>query len=65
MPHTPQELEQAAHSYELPKPVRTVVTVCGAMRGVGGIDSFGADVEKAYHVSAEEDIAFSFRVRLI
>ncbi len=65
LPHTPQELEQAAHSYELPKPVRTVVTVCGAMRGVGGIDSFGADVEKAYHVSAEEDIAFSFRVRLI
>ena len=62
---SPQELEQAAHSYELPKPVRTVVTVCGAMRGVGGIDSFGADVEKAYHVSAEEDSAFSFRVRLI
>lgn len=39
--------------------------VCGAMRGVGGIDSFGADVEKAYQISAAEDIAFSFRIRLI
>ena len=45
--------------------MRTVVTICGAMRGVGGIDSFGTDVEKAYHIRAEEDIAFSFRFRLL
>ena len=44
--------------------MRTVVTVCGAMRGVGGIDSWRTDVEAAYHVSAEEDIAFSFQVEL-
>ena len=65
LPYSPHQLEHAAHQEELPQPVRTVVTVCGAMRGVGGIDSFGADVEKAYHVSAEEDIVFSFRFRLI
>ena len=59
----PQELEQAAHSYELPRPVRTVVTVCGAMRGVGGIDSWLTDVEEAYHISGEKDIRFQVRFR--
>ena len=61
LPHTLQELEQAAHSYELPKPVRTVVTVCGAMRGVGGIDSWGSDVEPPFRVSGETGRAFSVR----
>ena len=64
IPYTPQQLEQAAHREELPLPVRTVVTVCGAMRGVGGIDSWGSDVEPAYQVSAEEDISFSLTFRL-
>ena len=64
IPYTPQQLEQAAHMEELPEPVRTVVTVCGAMRGVGGIDSWGADVEPAFHVSGERDISFSFLFRL-
>lgn len=64
IPYTPQQLEQAAHREELPRPVRTVVTVCGAMRGVGGINSWGADVEPAYHVSGEEDQAVSFRFQL-
>ena len=63
IPYTPQQLEQAFHAEELPQPTRTVVTVCGKMRGVGGIDTWGNDVEKAYHVSAEEDITFSFRIR--
>lgn len=64
IPYTPQQLEQAAHREELPQPVRTVVTVCGAVRGVGGIDSWGADVEKPYRVSGETDHAVTFRVRL-
>ena len=64
IPYTPQQLEQAAHREELPIPVRTVVTVCGAMRGVGGIDSWGADVERPYRVSGEEDHSVSFIVRL-
>ena len=63
-PYTPQQLEQAAHREELPRSVRTVVTVCGAMRGVGGIDSWRTDVEKSYHVSGEEDVRFSFRINL-
>lgn len=62
IPYTPAQLEQAFHVEELPKPVRTVVTVSGEMRGVGGIDTWGSDVEKAYHVHSEQDIEFSFRV---
>ena len=60
LPYTPQELESALHKEELPDTGRTVVSVLGRMRGVGGIDSWGADVEEAYHISGEEDITFSF-----
>lgn len=62
IPYTPHQLEQALHAEELPLPTRTVVTVCGAMRGVGGIDTWGSDVEKAYHVHSDRDIEFSFRI---
>lgn len=64
LPYTPQQLEQAAHREELPEPVRTVLTICGAMRGVGGIDSWGADVESAYHVRADMNSTCAFRIRL-
>ena len=64
LPYTPRQLEQAAHGWELPQPARTVVTLCGAMRGVGGIDSWGADVEQPCRVSGEADHSLSFRVRL-
>jgi beta-galactosidase len=32
------------------------------MRGVGGIDTWGSDVEKDYHVHADQDIEFKFRL---
>ncbi|MCM1299876.1 MAG: beta-galactosidase [Firmicutes bacterium] len=64
IPYTPQQLEQAAHIEELPKAVRTVVTVCGAMRGVGGIDSWGSDVEEEYRISGEKEIEFSAEIEL-
>ena len=64
IPYTPAQLQEALHAWELPDPLRTVVTVSGKMRGVGGIDTWGSDVEKAYHVSAEEDIDFSFLIHL-
>ena len=40
--------------------MRTVMCIYGAVRGVGGIDSWGADVEPTYHVDAEKDMNFSF-----
>lgn len=64
LPYTAQELENATHQEELPPARRTVLCVCGAVRGVGGIDSWGSDVEPAYHINAEEDIQFSFRINI-
>ena len=60
LPYTAAEIENATHHEELPPARRTVLCVYGAVRGVGGIDSWGSDVENAYHISAEEDITYSF-----
>lgn len=55
IPYTPAQLQQAQHVYELPPVTRTVITLAGAMRGVGGIDTWMTDVEPQYHISGEED----------
>ena len=60
IPYTAMELESATHQEELPPARRTVLTILGAVRGVGGIDSWGADVEAPYHISAEKDIDYGF-----
>ena len=60
LPYTASEIENATHHEELPPARRTVLCVYGAVRGVGGIDSWGSDVEEAYHINAEEDITYSF-----
>lgn len=60
LPYTASEIENATHHEELPPARRTVLCVYGAVRGVGGIDSWGSDVEDTYHISAEKDIAYSF-----
>ncbi len=62
IPYTAQELENATHQEELPLPRRTVLSILGAVRGVGGINSWGADVEPEYHINAEEDICYSFQI---
>lgn len=62
LPYTAVEIENATHQEELPPARRTVLCVYGAVRGVGGIDSWGADVEEDYHISAEEDIVYSFAI---
>lgn len=61
-PYTASEIENAMHHEELPPARRTVLCVYGAVRGVGGIDSWGSDVEEAYHINAEEDIHYSFTI---
>lgn len=60
LPYTAEELENVTHIEELPLARRTVLVVAGAVRGVGGIDSWGADVEEKYHIPADKDIEFSF-----
>lgn len=64
LPYTSEELENATHHEELPPARRTVLVIAGAVRGVGGIDSWGADVEPAYHISAEEDHEVRFEIKL-
>ncbi|EEJ72837.1 beta-galactosidase small subunit [Lactobacillus ultunensis] len=60
IPYTAEELENATHIEELPLPRRTVLVIAGAVRGVGGIDSWGSDVEDQYHIDPEQDHEFSF-----
>ena len=62
LPYTAQELENATHHEELPPPRRTVLCVCGAVRGVGGINSWGADVQPPYHISGEGELRFYFDI---
>ena len=62
LPYTAQELENALHQEELPITRRTVLCIFGAVRGVGGIDSWGADVEESYRVYGDKDICFSFEI---
>ena len=64
IPYTPAQLQEAQHVWELPGHCRTVVTLASCMRGVGGIDSWGTDVERAYRISGEEDHVLRFRVML-
>lgn len=60
LPYTASEIGNATHHEELPPARRTVLCIYGAVRGVGGIDSWGSDVEDAYHIDAEKDITYSF-----
>ena len=62
LPYTALELESAAHQEELPPARRTVACILGAVRGVGGIDSWGSDVEEQWHIDGEKDIAYSFAI---
>lgn len=64
LPYTASELENATHQEELPPPRRTVLCIYGAVRGVGGIDSWGTDVEEPYHIDAQKDIVFNFSIRM-
>ena len=53
LPNTAAELEAADHREDLPATAHTHLCLYAAMRGVGGINTWGADVEPPYHVSAE------------
>lgn len=63
LPYTPMELENALHQEELPESLRTVVSILGFMRGVGGIDSWGSNVEDEYQLESGRDYEYSFYIR--
>lgn len=62
LPYTATEIENATHHEELPPARRTVLCVYGAVRGVGGIDSWGSDVGEECRIDAEKDIEYSFYI---
>lgn len=62
LPYTALELENATHQEELPPARRTVLCVLGAVRGLGGRDTWGAQPESPYHIDAAQDIQYSFRI---
>lgn len=48
LPYTPQELENARHAYDLPKPAHTILRASRGMCGIGGDDTWGAPVLEEY-----------------
>ena len=60
LPHTPHEMENAMHPYELPEVHYTVVRVAKDQMGVGGDDSWGARTHKEYLLKTDKKMEFSF-----
>lgn len=61
--YTPNQLEEAMHEYELPRPVHTVVRISKAQMGIGGDDSWGAKTHDEYLLDISKnriDFEFSF-----
>lgn len=52
LPCSPLELEAAYHPIDLPLPRRTYITIAAAVRGVGGIDSWGSEPGPGYQIDA-------------
>ncbi len=62
LPHTPHELENAAHPQELPTPYQTVVRVAAKQMGLGAEDSWGARPDpKDLLPAAPMTFQFTFR----
>lgn len=58
LPYTAEELESATHDEELPLARRAVLVIAGAVRGVGGIDSWGSPVDAQYQLPADRNYDF-------
>ena len=63
LPYTPHELENAAHTYELPEVHYTVVRVAQQQMGVAGDDSWGARVHPEYLLDVSKKKVFTFCFR--
>ncbi|RYM07100.1 DUF4981 domain-containing protein [Sporolactobacillus sp. THM7-7] len=61
-PYTAFELQNAQHADELPEIHYTNVTLAARQMGVGGDDSWGAPVHRAYHIDATGNIHFAFKI---
>ena len=60
LPNSPHELENAWHNIELPAYRRSYLTIAAAVRGVGGIDSWGSDVGERWQIDSAGTYRTSF-----
>ena len=63
LPYTPHEMESAKHPYELPPIHYTVIRAMGEQMGVGGDDSWGANVHPEYIPDVTKPVEFTFTFR--
>ena len=63
LPHTPHEMEAAAHEDELPPVHYTVVRPALRQIGVAGDDSWGAHTHDEYLIDVSRRVEFSFTFR--
>ena len=62
LPYTALELESATHQEELPPARRSVLVVAAAVRGVGGINSWGALPEEQYRLDSSKTYRTAFAI---
>ena len=65
LPYSAYELENAMHTYELPKINYTWVRLMAAQTGVGGDDSWGAPVHEQYKIKASLPMTLKFKISKI
>ena len=63
LPYTPHEMESDKHPYELPPVHYTVIRAMGEQMGVGGDDSWGANVHPEYISDVTKPVEFTFTFR--
>ncbi len=63
LPYTPHEIENAAHSFELPQVHYTVVRVSAKQMGIAGDDSWGSKTHPEYLLNADGKMEFNFSFR--
>lgn len=60
--YTPEQLENAKHSYELPESKSLTVRIIARQMGVGGYDSWGAHTLDKYKNKADKTYSLSFSI---
>ncbi len=65
LPNSAYELENALHTYELPKHNYTWVRIAAKQMGVGGDDSWGAPVHSEYRIKSDKPLSLKFVINKI
>ena len=63
LPYTPEQMEAAAHPYELPPVHHTIVRASLRRMGIAGDDSWGARTHEEYLVPNDRKLSFTVRMK--